>query len=274
MIAALLVTVQAQAQGSKQSKAQAQASLAAAAFQAPGLDVARMSQLFDAARSGLRSLAAPMPRQARQATVPSFIAPAHRVVEPTRPLVVAVPPASPAYRRTFSQLLQRPAHTDQYDDLILKAAYKHHLDARLLKAIIAAESSFSLKALSPKGAQGLMQLMPATAREMGTDPSKLRDPEHNIAAGAAYMANLFQAAWRKYKLKGVRYHDVPQWLVQRIIAAYNAGPRFLFRDGFYPETRAYVRKVLLFYQSAVTDLRRPKRRSDYSSLSLPAAALN
>jgi soluble lytic murein transglycosylase-like protein len=118
-----------------------------------------------------------------------------------------------------------------------------------------------------------MQLMPQTAAYMGVDPAKLKDPEQNIAAGAAYLSYLFQTAWKRYKLKGVRFHDVPQWLVQRIIAAYNAGPRFLFRDDFYAESRAYVRKVLLFYQSQVTDLRR-RPQPAHPALALPSAALN
>lgn len=275
-VVCLFVASGVSAQGTKAPQ-EAQASLAAAAFQAPGLDVMRLNHFFDAARVGLKTLILPpqAPAQPSKPNPDAFIAPAARAIEPTRPLVVDVPAASPAYRRAFSQLLAVPTQTDRYDDIILRAAYKHHLDARLLKAIIAAESSFSIAALSPKGAHGLMQLMPATARYMGFDPKNLRDPEQNIAAGAAYMAELFSIAWRKYKLKGVRFHDVPQWLLQRVIAAYNAGPRFLFHDRFYPESRAYVRKVLLFYRSAVTDLRRNKRPvAQQPTLSLPAAALN
>jgi soluble lytic murein transglycosylase-like protein len=102
-----------------------------------------------------------------------------------------------------------------------------------------------------------MQVMPRTAEEMGIPRERLAEPEFNIAAGAAYVAHLFQAAWRKYKLKGVRYHEAPLWLKQRIIAAYNAGPKFLFRHGgWFRQTRDYVRKVLLFYHSPVTDFRR------------------
>lgn len=264
--------------GAATDQQEAAPALAAASLQAPGLDVARLNHFFDAARSGLRGLVDPpagiqMPKKPENPA--AFISPAIRTLPARRPLVVRVPPVSPAYRRTFNQLLTRPLHTDQYDDAILENAQKQHLDARLMKAIVAAESSFSPKALSPRGALGLMQLMPSTAREMGIDASHLREPAYNIAAGAAYMAWLFKTAWRKYKLKGVRYHDVPQWLIQRIIAAYNAGPRFLFRDDFYPETRAYVRKVLLFYQSAVTDLRRPSRAAaEQPAPSLPEAALN
>jgi soluble lytic murein transglycosylase-like protein len=154
--------------------------------------------------------------------------------------------------------LASPEVTDRYDELILKYAELYHLDARLLKSIIAAESEFAFRVVSPRGAQGLMQVMPRTAAEFGIPPDRLYEPEFNIAAGAAYVAELFRIAWRRFKLKGVRYRDAPLWLKQRIIAAYNAGPRFLFRDGgWYRQTRDYVRKVLLFYDSAVTDFRRP-----------------
>jgi soluble lytic murein transglycosylase-like protein len=105
-----------------------------------------------------------------------------------------------------------------------------------------------------------MQLMPRTARMFIRLPWKGRglvDPEANISAGVGYLAELFTAAWRRYKLKGVRFHDAPPWLLQRIIAAYNAGPKFLFRRHFYKQTRDYVRKVMRFHQSKVADIRRP-----------------
>ncbi len=174
-----------------------------------------------------------------------------------RILVVPFPTETPQYRRTFQALLSHPTKTDRYDKLILKYARIYRLDARLLKSIIAAESEFVVGALSPRGARGLMQVMPSTAEEMGVPRTHLGDPEFNIAAGAAYVAYLFKTAWRRYKLKGIlRYDETPLWLKQRIIAAYNAGPRFLFRrGGWYRETRSYVRKVLLFYNSRVTDFR-------------------
>lgn len=179
------------------------------------------------------------------------------------PLVVPTPKATRAYRRTFRILRRNLKKTDRYDHIILKHASARGLDPRLLKAIIAAESEFTTTALSPAGARGLMQLMPRTAEEMGVPSRLLTDPEHNIKAGAAYIEHLYQRAWRRYKLKGVRYQDAPTWVVQRVIAAYNAGPRFLYRDRWYRQTRLYVRKVLLFYQSDVTDIRRqPEPRKD------------
>jgi soluble lytic murein transglycosylase-like protein len=172
-------------------------------------------------------------------------------------LVVPVPMETPAYRRTFKILLSHPEKTDRYDDLIFKYARIYHLDARFLKSIMAAESEFNPEARSPAGARGLMQVMPVTASGVGVSPSRLYDPEAGIKAGAAYIQVLFKTAWRLFHLQGVRYTDVPHWVMQRVIAAYHAGPKFLTRTRWFASTRAYVRKVVLFYHSSVTDLRRP-----------------
>ena len=240
------------AQGSSRSD------LAMAGVQGPGWDVAGFMRFYDAARLGFGPaiVRPPEARLERERSLAAPLAQAPRLVLGPR-LVVPPPVVTPEYRRTFQILLSRPNVTDRYDELILKYARANRLDARLLKSIIAAESEFALAAVSPRGARGLMQVMPRTAEEVGVPRERLSDPEFNIAAGAAYLALLFAAAWRRYKLKGVRYHEAPLWLKQRIIAAYNAGPRFLFREhGWYRQTRDYVRKVLLFYHSRVTDIRR------------------
>ncbi|MBI5883247.1 MAG: lytic transglycosylase domain-containing protein [Elusimicrobia bacterium] len=173
--------------------------------------------------------------------------------------VVPMPRETPAFRLTFNILAARPDLTDRYDDLILKHSKLQGLDPRLVKSIIAAESEFSPKAVSPKGAAGLMQLMPRTAEEIGVPRRGLSDPEANIRAGTAYLALLFRAAWIQYKLKGVAYSNAPPWLRQRVIASYNAGPRSLTNRRWHRQTRGYVRKVLLFYQSPVADFRAPPR---------------
>jgi soluble lytic murein transglycosylase-like protein len=100
-----------------------------------------------------------------------------------------------------------------------------------------------------------MQVMPATSEDMGVSGKALYEPEANIRAGTAYMVYLFERAWKKYHLQGVSYKNAPNWLVQRIVAAYNAGPRFLAHRRLYAQTRDYVRKVLLFYRSKVSELR-------------------
>lgn len=170
------------------------------------------------------------------------------------PFVVAIPDVPPApFARTFSRLLAR-AETNRYDSLIRSDAAERGLDPRLVKSVIAAESEFSPRAHSPAGALGLMQVMPETAGSVGVERRRLFDPAANIRAGTAYLALLFERAWRRYHLKGVEYRRAPAWLVQRIVAAYNAGPRFLARRRLYRQTREYVKRVLMFYRSAVTAL--------------------
>jgi soluble lytic murein transglycosylase-like protein len=117
----------------------------------------------------------------------------------------------------------------QYDDLIEHHAANHGLSADLVRAVIQAESGFNPHAVSPKGAIGLMQLMPVTARELGvTDPFR---PDDNIRGGVLYLAQLMARFDQNLELA---------------LAAYNAGPGNVERYGAVPpfrETRAYVRKI-------------------------------
>lgn len=116
--------------------------------------------------------------------------------------------------------------------LIRAAARKHRVPAAFVKSIVAAESNFNCDAVSPKGAIGLMQLMPATAEEYGADPNV---PEQNVDAGTQYLRVLMD-----------KYSKRPNSL-KRVIAAYNAGPgRVDHYRGVPPfrETRAYVARVL------------------------------
>jgi hypothetical protein len=198
------------------------------------------------------------PRWVRRAEVP---VPAHvelpRVPEPPKrsPFAIEIPEIPPApFVRTFNRLLVRH-ETNHYDDLIRSDAEKNGLDPRLVKSVIAAESEFVPHAKSPAGALGLMQVMPMTAGSVGENGKAMFDPAANIRAGTAYLAYLFQRAWLRYHLKGIDYCRAPAWLLQRIVAAYNAGPRFLARRRLYSQTRDYVRRVLLFYRSAVTEIR-------------------
>jgi membrane-bound lytic murein transglycosylase B len=243
-------------------------SLALAALQAPGLDMAHLNHFFDVARLQFQTLTAP--KAAAQAAPKPVTPPAlSKINTEKHSLVVPPPVASALYQHTFNVLMAHPEVTDQYDDLILKYAEAYGLEPRLLKAVIAAESEFMLEAVSPRGAHGLMQVMPATAREMGVDFGDLHDPEHNIQAGAAYVAHLFASAFKKFNLKGVRFQDAPLWIKERVIAAYNAGPRFLWHNRWFTQTKQYVRKVMLFYGSKVTDLRRPPRRFWPTAASYP-----
>lgn len=227
--------------------------------QAGFLDSASLDRFYDAA--ALKAGLIPMPQAASRAFRPAtdgLTVPRAGEHKPA-PDLVPVPAPSRAYRRTFRILISNPEKTDRFDAQILRHSRRYGLDPRFVKAIIAAESEFFIGAVSPKGAKGLMQVMPATAEELGVDSRRLHTPEGSIQAGSAYLSVLFRAAWRKFKLKGVRYHDAPAWVLQRIIAAYNAGPRFLTRTPIFRETKNYVRKVMLFYNSKVSDLRHPEQ---------------
>jgi len=171
---------------------------------------------------------------------------------PRRRLLVPTPKVTPAYRLTFCTLLKHPAQTDRYDGLIVRYAVANGLDPRLVKAIIAAESEFDLDARSPVGARGLMQVMPRTAEYLGVPTAELYTPKDNIKAGTAYLAQLLKTVIRFYHLPMKTFRHPPLWLTERVIACYHAGPRYLRRDRWLRQTRLYVRRVLLFYRSAVT----------------------
>lgn len=120
-----------------------------------------------------------------------------------------------------------------YDVYIYKAAEMHGIDHRLIRAVIKAESNYDPRAVSPKGAMGLMQLMPQTAREMGvTNPF---DPMENIFGGTRYLKEMLRRFDNKLLLA---------------LAAYNAGPQTVEAYGDIPpipETNQYLRTVLRNY---------------------------
>lgn len=128
--------------------------------------------------------------------------------------------------------------------LIREAAAAHGLDAPLLQAVIAAESGFDAQAVSPRGAVGLMQIMPHTAQAHGLKPlhglsvqASLADPRTNLHTGARVLARLLNRFSGRLELA---------------LAAYNAGEGAVRRAGMqvpnYPETRQYVRTVTQLYQ--------------------------
>jgi soluble lytic murein transglycosylase-like protein len=122
----------------------------------------------------------------------------------------------------------------ELEALAADVARRHGLDPALVLAVASIESGFQPKAVSPKGAQGLMQLMPATAVSLGVDD--VFDPETNLEGGAQYLADLIA-------LYGGD--------LTKALAAYNAGPGAVKRHGGVPpyrETRAYVKKVLERYK--------------------------
>jgi soluble lytic murein transglycosylase len=120
-----------------------------------------------------------------------------------------------------------------YDGMIYRMAREMGVEPALVKAVVAAESNFKVDAESRAGAQGLMQLMPATAREM--DVKAPLTARENLQGGTRYLRAMLD-----------RYGDV-----SRALAAYNAGPAAVDRYGGippYPETEAYVARVLTYYR--------------------------
>ncbi|MFZ5591690.1 MAG: lytic transglycosylase domain-containing protein [Bacillota bacterium] len=126
------------------------------------------------------------------------------------------------------------AGASRLEDLFREAAAKYNLDPALLKAVARAESAFNPRAVSPAGAAGVMQLMPATARALGVE--NVFDPRQNIMAGARYLRQLLDRFAGNLELA---------------LAAYNAGPRAVEEHGGIPpyrETRQYISRVLRFRQ--------------------------
>lgn len=124
-----------------------------------------------------------------------------------------------------------------YLDLIAPTAHRVGVDVALVKSIVKAESAFNPDAISPKGALGLMQVMPETAKEMGLDASL---PGQNLEAGTRYLKWLL-ARYAKKK------NAMPM-----AIAAYNAGPGAVdkFRGiPHYRETRDYVARVMKYFKT-------------------------
>ena len=121
-----------------------------------------------------------------------------------------------------------------YNSIILQASSRHKIDSALVKAVIMAESRYNPRAVSKKGAGGLMQLMPKTAKELGV--VDVFDPEHNIDAGVKYLKQLLKEFDGDVKMA---------------LAAYNAGSRKVKKYKGIPPfnaTRIYIEKVFKYYQ--------------------------
>ena len=151
------------------------------------------------------------------------------------------------------------ARAAQYDALIERAAAAAAVEPNLLRAVIVVESGFNSRAVSKRGAVGLMQLMPATASRFGV--ANLYDPTQNVHAGAQYLKFLMNRFGQNVRLA---------------LAAYNAGEDAVARNGGqippFAETMAYVPKVLHVYRMLADQPARHESRK--TSLPLTARLVN
>jgi soluble lytic murein transglycosylase-like protein len=149
-----------------------------------------------------------------------------------RLLVLSPPDRTVSGDRYDSMLL---AKAGRYDSIIENAAQSASVEPNLLRAVIVVESGFNSRAVSKRGAVGLMQLMPATASRFGV--SNPYDPRQNIHGGAQYLKFLIDRFGQNVRLA---------------LAAYNAGEEAVERNGGqippFTETMAYVPRVLRIYQ--------------------------
>lgn len=125
------------------------------------------------------------------------------------------------------------AASNNYDDLIVKHSAMLNLDANLVRSVIYRESAFNPNARSHKNAQGLMQVIPSTARMMGVNPAYLYDPEQNIIAGTRYLAYLSN-----------KFGNDPI----KVIAGYNAGHGAVEKYKGVPPFRETINYVNLVTQ--------------------------
>jgi soluble lytic murein transglycosylase-like protein len=168
--------------------------------------------------------------------------------------VVAIEP-----EEVFTPVPATPAMRPPYRELVEAAAARYNVDADLIKSVIAVESNFDPKAVSPKKARGLMQLLPETAARLGV--RNIEDPQENIDAGTRYLRELLE-----------KYNNN----LALALAAYNAGPERIQRYGRVPpfaETISYVRRVRRNYENSKSSTlkKRAARAGSMPATSLPLA---
>ncbi len=159
------------------------------------------------------------------------------LIEDPTPPVATQPAAVKPVGAAQPQALRLPPASAEFNKLISEVAAQVQIAPELLHAVIAAESNYNSRAKSPKGAIGLMQLLPATAQRFGaSDPYVARQ---NVMAGANYLK------W----LMALFQNDL-----ELVLAAYNAGEQAVLRAGGrippYPETMAYVPRVMAYLRCA------------------------
>jgi soluble lytic murein transglycosylase-like protein len=161
-----------------------------------------------------------------------------------RPAIAIFPPAALEPQVDVATEFEVVPPSEAYEEIIQEAAAEYDLDPALIRAVMQAESAFHPYAVSRAGAEGLMQLMPALADEMGVNNSF--DPRENIMGGVRYLKRLLD------------YHNGNLDLA---LASYNAGPGNVARYGGVPpfrETRNYVKTIKAIYKRSKSS----KRSSD------------
>jgi len=145
---------------------------------------------------------------------------------------------SPNYILQTRRAAWKPLSNPQLESLITKYSRYYGVDPSLIRAVMRHESGFNTQAVSPKGAQGLMQLMPSTAKDLNV--SRPFDPRENIVGGVKYIKGLMAS-----------YGDL-----RLALAAYNAGPGTVQKYAGIPpyrETMNYVKKVIRYYNEFKQD---------------------
>ncbi len=152
-------------------------------------------------------------------------------IQSFEPLPAAVPPAPSVGAEAAETIASgRPAANGPFNGLISGAAARHDIDPDFIASVVKAESRFNPAAVSPKGARGLMQLMPETAASLGV--GNAFDPAANVEGGTTLLRKLL---------------DQYAGNAQKALAAYNAGPERVKQYGGVPpfaETRAYIIRVI------------------------------
>ena len=160
-------------------------------------------------------------------TIPKTVPRAFQASVPPEAITyIGLPIQKPARRAT--QSAKAISDSPVWTAAAITAAETHHVPQRVFLALIKAESGFNAKAISAKGAIGLTQLMPGTAKELGVDP---HDPQENLTGGARYLSQ--------------QYERFGTWPLA--LAAYNAGPTRVARLGRIPnirETKTFVASVM------------------------------